>query len=149
MNEDGTNRERLFESPAAAYGTVSPDGEWLSSIAPDNASVILYGKNRQQRLYPYTAETRMRWTHDGSRAYVSLQYGQPAAFLLGRTFVLPLATGAGLPVPPDGFRDEAEIAAVPGVMSIPHGDVALGNTPGVYAYSRLTTTSNLYRIPLQ
>jgi hypothetical protein len=92
----------------------------------------------------------MRWTLDGTRAYLSIQYGQASAFGTGRTYVLPLAKGSVLPAIPDGgFRDEQQLAAAPGVEILPYGDVSLADSPGVYAFSRVTTTRNLYRIPLR
>jgi hypothetical protein len=80
--------------------------------------------------------------------YLSIQtdFG---AFAMGRTYVLPVQEGSMLPrVPAGGFRSEAELAAVPGVEVLPHGDVTLGPTPGVSAFSRINVTRNLYRIPL-
>jgi hypothetical protein len=52
-------------------------------------------------------------------------------------------------MPAGGFQTEAEIAALPGVEMLPYGDPALGSSPGVYAFSRITTTRHLYRIPLR
>ena len=81
---------------------------------------------------------------------MSIQYGQATGFAVGRTYVLPLAPGSVLPpIPASGFRTETELAAVPGVQVLPYGDVALGPSPPVYAYSRVTTARNLYRIPLE
>ena len=75
---------------------------------------------------------------------------EASAFASGRTYVLPVGTGSVLPrMPIDGFRSESDIAAQPGVEIIPYGDVAPGPTTSAYAYSRETTTRNLYRIPLQ
>ena len=68
----------------------------------------------------------------------------------GRTYVLPLGPGSVLPVvPAGGFPTEEAIAATPGVELLAHGDVGLGPSPSVYVFSRVTTTRNLYRIPLQ
>ena len=99
---------------------------------------------------PSPQSARVRWSPDWRRAALSIQYGAATGFSVGRTFVLPVAPGTALfDVPPSGFSSEAEIAAVPGVEIIPHGDVALGPTPGVYAFSKVMTTRNLYRIPLE
>jgi Tol biopolymer transport system component len=150
IKEDGTNRRRWFEVASSVFGTMSPDGEWLSSITADNATMSLFSDKAEVRVFPYSSSTRMRWTFDGKRPYLSAQYGQASAFGVGRTFVLPMAKDSVLPmIPPGGFKDEAEIAAMPGVESIPYGDVALASTPGVYAFSRITATRNLYRIPLR
>ena len=86
---------------------------------------------------------------NGKLAYLSIQYGQASAFGIGRTYILPVAEGSALPqVPPGGFRTEEEIAAATDVAPIPYGDVSFGPSPAVYAFSRVTPTRNLYRIPL-
>jgi len=101
------------------------------------------------RIFPRSLSSRLRWEFNGKRVYLSVQYGQASAFGFGRTYVLPVAEGSVLPpVPVGGFRSEAELAVLPGVEILPHGDLVLGPTPGVYAFSRTTTTRNLYRIPL-
>jgi serine/threonine protein kinase len=48
----------------------------------------------------------------------------------------------------EAFRSEAEIAKLPGVRVIEAADVAPGPTSDIYAYSRITTQRNLYRIPI-
>ena len=91
----------------------------------------------------------MRWTADGRHAYLSVQYGQASAFAEGRTYILPVAARSVLPSIPDGgFADEPALAAAPNVEMIPYGDVSVASTPSVYAFSRVMTTRNLYRIPL-
>jgi hypothetical protein len=93
---------------------------------------------------------RLRWSPDGARALLAVQTGPASAFGFGRTYVLPLERDSMLPrIPPGGFRTEDEIAAVPGVEVLPYGDVSFGPTPGVYAFSRIVVTRNLYRIPLR
>jgi hypothetical protein len=85
----------------------------------------------------------VRWAPDGSHLYLLRPFS-------GRTYVLPLANGSMLPhIPAGGFRTEAEIAALPGVEIIPHGDVGPGPSPDVYVYSRETVSRNIYRIPLR
>jgi hypothetical protein len=134
-------------------GTVSPDGEWMSNVGPTGSLTVLYSTSGRppRPLFPNTPSSRLRWSPDGKRAYLSVQYGQASAFADGRTYVLPLAPGSPLPaaLPPGGFRSESEVAAVPGVQVLPYGDVALGPSPSTYVFSRVTTTRNVYRIPLQ
>jgi hypothetical protein len=150
IRPDGTDRERLFEVTSTVFGTVSPDGEWLSSTSANNSQVSLFSAKSELRVLPYSSTSRIRWTLEGTRAYLSVQYGQASAFATGRTYVLPLGNSSVLPAIPDGgFRDEQELAAVPGVEILPYGDVTLASVPGVYAFSRVTTTRNLYRIPLR
>ena len=42
-----------------------------------------------------------------------------------------------------------EVGRLPGVETLPFGDVIPGPTPDTYAYSRDVVTRNLYRIPLE
>ena len=134
------------------FGTVSPDGEWLSSIGLNNSEVRAFSTSGQssRRILPYAMTSRLRWSLDGKRVYLSLQYGEASAFGVGRTYVLPLAPGSVLPpMPPGGFQTEAEIAGLPGVEVVPYGDLAPGPSPSSYAFSRMTAARNLYRIPLE
>jgi Tol biopolymer transport system component len=152
ISENGDHREKITPVSGAVFGTVSPDGEWLSSIGVNNATVALLSMSGRSPLLflPYSQTSRLRWTRDGRRAYVSLQYGAATAFLLGRTYLLPPAPESALPdIPPGGFQTEAQIAALPGVVMLPYGDLAFGSSPDVYAFSRITTTRNLYRIPIR
>jgi hypothetical protein len=81
--------------------------------------------------------------------YLSLQAGDASAFGFGRTYVIPLTAAAMLPrAPAGGFQKEEELAAIPGVQVLPYADVGAALKPDVYAFSRTTTTRNLYRIPL-
>lgn len=51
-------------------------------------------------------------------------------------------------MPSGGFRTEEQIAALPGVTMIPHGDLGPGTSPNVYVFSQTTVLSNIWRIPL-
>jgi serine/threonine protein kinase len=143
--------QRVGRIAGSVVGMVSPDGRWLSAAPTSQDYALLSTVGEPSRPLTSLAEsTRLRWSPDGRRAGLSIQYGAATGFSLGRTYVLPVAPGTVLfDVPPSGFRSEAELAAAPGVEIIPHGDVALGPAPGVYAFSKVTTTRNLYRIPLE
>jgi Tol biopolymer transport system component len=152
IREDGTGREKIAQISGNVVGTVSPDGEWFSARAQRDSALMLHSTSGQgSRPVLVSSEiARWRWSLDGSRAALSFQTTPQSAFAVGRTYVLPLAPGSVLPgVPPGGFRTEADVAAMPGVEVIPHGDLSLGPSSSVYAFSRITTTRNLYRIPLQ
>jgi serine/threonine protein kinase/Tol biopolymer transport system component len=152
IRENGDGRAKIMQVNSTVFGTVSPDGEWLSSVGLSNSDVRAFSTSGRSSvpILPYSQTTRLRWSPDGKRVYLSLQDGQASSFGVGRTYVLPLAEGSMLPrIPPGGFRTEAEIAALPGAEVIPYGDVAPGPSPSVYAFSRITTTRNLYRIPLE
>lgn len=152
IRENGTGREKVAQISGNVVGTISPDGEWVSGMGLGERSLALYSTSGQasRPVVRSSQIGRIRWSLDGSRVYLSFQGAEQSAFSVGRTYILPVAPGSLLSfVPPGGFRTEAELAAVPGVEILPHGDLALGPSPSVYAFSRTTTTRNLYRIPLQ
>ncbi len=151
VRQDGSERQRLGEIGARVVGTVSPDGQWVSVISATRGHLVLFSLRGQEPivLFPSSLSGRLRWSPDGRRAYLSVQYGQASAFGTGRTYALPTAPGTALPVvPPGGFADEAALAAVPGVAILPYGDISAGPTLDTYVFSNATTTRNLYRIPL-
>jgi Tol biopolymer transport system component len=150
--EDGSERRTLGEIGSNVGGTVSPDGEWISGISADRGHMVAFSVQGSPPvpIFPYSHSSRLRWSADGSRLYFSIQYGAASAFAAGRTYSLPMDKGGVLPaMPAGGFRTEAEIAALPGIESVPYGDVVLGPSSSVYAFSKITTTRNLYRIPLE
>jgi serine/threonine protein kinase len=147
---DGTERRLLASVSSSVFGTVSPDGQWLSAALP-RQSLVLLSTNGSTVKPVMTGGLvgRLRWSPDGSRLYLSIQVGEASAFAFGRTYIIPLRRGAILPpLPPGGFRSEAEVAVLPGVQVVSHGDVAPGPAANVYAFSRTTITRNLYRVPL-
>ena len=148
VQSSGAERERIAALRGVVLGTISPDGRWISSQAIGGLThAVSTTGDPPVPILPGIG--RLRWSPDGSRVYIAVQYENASAFGSGRTYVLTLTSGAVLPpAPPGGFRSEAELAAVPGVEILPYGDVAPGPTPGTYAFSRTTTTRNLYRIPL-
>jgi eukaryotic-like serine/threonine-protein kinase len=147
---DGTGRSTIGVVTSSALGTVSPDGGWIS--CSDNVGSMSACSTLSEAPVKILSDaeiSRLRWSRDGSRLYLSVQIGEQSAFAFGRTYVIPLAKGAVLPpLPAGGYRTEAEIAAIPGVIVLPHGDVAPGPSVDTYAFSRTTITRNLYRIPL-
>ena len=107
IRENGEGRERITRVASHVFGTVSPDGEWVSSYGLNSGHMVLYSTSGKPPLpiFASSQSSRVRWSRDGSRAYLSIQNGQASAFALGRTYALPVARGSILPtVPPDGFR---------------------------------------------
>jgi serine/threonine protein kinase/Tol biopolymer transport system component len=156
---EGTRLRKLIASAGvtSTIGSASSDAEWLSG-APENSATTrgafmtqLFSMNDAKPipLIPSVSGSRVRWSPDGKHVYVSVPVGAASAFANGRTYVLPTEGAAMLPrIPAGGFRSETDLAAVPGVIILPYGDVAPGPSPSIYAVSRETVTRNLYRIPL-
>lgn len=69
--------------------------------------------------------------------------------VVGKTYVLPVVPGHLVPESlVHGLSFEQEILKVPGARVIPASDVALGPTADIYAFTRESVQSNLYRIPV-
>ena len=77
----------------------------------------------------------------------AMHYGT-AVFEGIRSYATPDGAAVFPEIPPGGFHSEEEVAKYPGVRVINAGDVALGSTLDVYAFSRETTQRNLYKIPI-
>ena len=142
VKEDGSGSQQL-STGLGRLGRTSPDERWIS--AGSAVGLRLFSVTDADAV-PFLEEGRagvLRWAGDGSRLYVSWPY------TLRRTYVLPVANGSMLPsIPSGGFRTPAEIAKVPGVKTIPYGDVGPGPSANVYVYSRPTAAFNIYQIPL-
>jgi eukaryotic-like serine/threonine-protein kinase len=158
IGRDGTGLRRMSAESVVGnvLGGSSPDGRWLSAMALDELSrpVLKALATSGDTAVTFLALSvggsigRLRWPRDG-RLYLSVQVGEASAFGIGRTYVLPLAVGSMLPdIPAGGFRSEQELTAIPGVVILEHGDIALGSA-GTYVYSRETVSRNLYRVPLE
>jgi hypothetical protein len=153
IREDGTGRQSFnkINSNGTVFGTISPDGQWISNSGTGDGLNALSTAGGPPLLVLSTSQSaRLRWAPDGRYVYLSFQFGEASAFAIGRTYILPLAPGSIFPsIPAGGFRSEQDVAAVPGVKVVQLGDFAPGPSPDVYAFSRTTGTRNLYRIPLQ
>jgi Tol biopolymer transport system component len=152
IREDGTGRQSFNTINDTVFGTISPDGRWISvsSGTRDGLNAVSIAGAPPLRVLSTSQSARLRWAPDGRYVYLSFQFGEASAFAIGRTYILPLAPGSIFPsIPVGGFRSEQDVAAVPGVKVVQLGDFAPGPSPDVYAFSRTTGTRNLYRIPLQ
>jgi hypothetical protein len=141
----------VSERVVADLNGVSPDGNWLVVRAVgDGQGMVTAISLRDDRFLPIFEfqETRSSWTED--KILISFPASSGSSYALaGKTYVIPLAKGEAFPpIPPGGFRSEAEIAKLPGVTVIDAYDATAGPIPSVYASSRQSVQRNLYRIPL-
>ena len=75
--ENGERREKIARVNGMVFGTVSPDGEWLSAIGMNNSQMTMFSTSGKPSfpLYPYSQSSRLRWSQDGRRAYLSIHTG--------------------------------------------------------------------------
>jgi Tol biopolymer transport system component len=149
IREDGTGMQAVAD--ASNIDRVSPDGRWVTSWEAPNSIKIHPVDGGPSRLIcescmePATFESGppapvLSWSADGRFAY--LQVGKSA-------YTIPLRQGEMLPpTPTSGFRSEREVEAVPGARRLGDAGLFPGPTPSTYAFIKIATQRNIYRVPV-
>jgi serine/threonine protein kinase/Tol biopolymer transport system component len=162
MKEDGSNQEMVMPDAITYLISVSPDGQWAAvtmAQTPGTAgSVVKLFPTRRGEPFlacgacmPGSGPGRRQapmldWSTDGRYLFVSLQY---FGLHSKNTVVLPYRSG--LPFGkfwPKGLTSERDFAALAGVRIIPEPNAFPGLELPKYVFWKMTTQSNLYRIPL-
>jgi hypothetical protein len=161
MREDGSSRRKVSAEPIIYLFSVSPDRRWAIVWTPGSGDAT-----RPLVAYPINGGDPVRlcencsnvdgpavghsppmlaWSPDGQYVYITLQPSRETPYETGKTYAVRLASTSTLP---PAFKDETDVALIPGVQVIPHGGIFPGPTPSLYAYTRTTTHRNIYRIPV-
>jgi Tol biopolymer transport system component len=162
VREDGTGLRKLSDGFIGIKG-LSPDNKWLAVVTVtkdergiDGRGIIarsLTGETDFTLIAPSAGtlltEIVCKWSPDGRTVAfvpVALYRGQGM-----KVYTFPLPPGRMFPpIPPGGFRSEAEMAKVPGAKALDvFYDYASGPVEGVYAFTRESVQRNLYRVPLR
>ena len=161
MNENGSESRRISSAPIGDVSAISPDGMWVVAWTVGGAedklpAQIAYAVDGagQQRLCD--GRCFVSWSPDNSWMLLAYyeEHSKPATML-----VLPIARGRALPeIPKLGIRSRADWANLTGVKSIELGEITRGTIgdfgslaagPGAaYAFQRISSYRNLYRIPI-
>jgi serine/threonine protein kinase/Tol biopolymer transport system component len=152
MNEDGSQREKLFAEPIAFLNNISPDEKW---------AIVLRGIREARQDFALEALElggktsfgvcsklcSLDWSRDGRNFYIS--FPTMSSTTGTKTFSLPLATGVVFPrLPAKGIASEDELPNRAAWKIIDHALTA-GPTPNIYAFSKRDVHRNLYRIPVR
>jgi len=82
------------------------------------------------------------WSPDGKFLYLNLRAAS-------QIYVVPLQPGRNLPpLPASGIRSLEDAAALPGKRAILESRAFVGANPSIYAFPRIATQRNIYRIPV-
>ena len=83
---------------------------------------------------------QLSWTPDGKFLYLKFAT---------TTYAIPLQRGRMLPpIPASGFPSKEAVAALPGARLISEESVFPGPNPSVYAFMKVATQRNIYRVPV-
>lgn len=155
IHEDGSGLRKVLEQAIGNIISVSPDGQWLMVRfpGPDGYTITAVPLRGGSPVHIIggsgftSGNITVRWSPEGRRLFISGPSGLEE--FSGKTYVLPLAQGRMLPeVSAGGFRSEAEIANLPGVLLMDALHVTPGPTPELYAFVRVTVQRHLFRVPL-
>jgi hypothetical protein len=135
--------------------SVSPDGRWVAAAEgpkPENRDVLqvypVDGGTPRFVCHCYPPPTLdngpepplMSWAPDGTFLYLKLE---------GSTFAIPLKPGQPLPdLTGSGLQSKRAVAALPGATLVADGFVFPGPNPRIYAYMKVSTHRNIYRVPV-
>ena len=150
IRPDGADMRKLFDQPVLAIVNVSPDGAWLivwallpGSGPPAYQALPLRGGSPVS----IGSAVQLGWSLDNGSVIVSSAFG--SVIPEGRTYLVPLPPGEGLPrIPAGGFHSEQEIATQAGARRLDVGTVLPGPSQNIYVFYRGTIQRNLYRVPI-
>jgi Tol biopolymer transport system component len=150
VREDGSGLQKALDHPMAYFYDVSPDAKSLAVLEGNVVQVSPVGGG------PVTVICRLcgaaggenrgitppaiHWSPDGKFVYLNDRQSH-------RIYAVPLGAGASLPsLPASGLSAMADAAAWPGIQVINEALAFSGPNPSVYAFPRVTTQRNIYRI---
>ena len=142
---DGSGLQKVVPNPVRLLYDVSPDGNWLAVW--EGSSVVVYPSGGgSASLICSTCANRsnvVSWSRDGKFVYF---HETP----MRQTFAIPLRPGQILPpLPASGIRSPGlDAGALPGAQLIKQQRAFPAANPSVYAFARVTTQRNIYRVPL-
>jgi hypothetical protein len=148
MKTDGSARRKISPERVLDIYSISPDGRWVIAATP--------GSGDEEHI---TLGITKAFAVDGTATvplcagYCLVSWDTSGGFVYFRfpdvkegSFALPVMRDSGLPrIPPEATRIE-DITNLKAITAIPW-EVESAVNPSVYAYTRLNTRRNLYRIP--
>lgn len=140
----GSPRQRILDSYA-----ISPDGRWVVAETPgsgDEEHITLgttkaFAVDGTATVPLCTGYCMVSWDVSGGFAYFNFPQVKEG------TYALPVMRDSGLPRIPPSVTSIADITNLKGITVIP-AVVESAVNPSVYAYTKLNTRRNLYRISL-
>jgi hypothetical protein len=152
VNDDGTGLRKLFPGPVSFLYAISPDGMAMAVWVGFDIYVVAYDGSSRTLICKGCGtageENRgvtpaiLSWSSDQKFLYVHYTGHR-------ETYAVPLRPGRLLPSLDDkGLAHLAEAKSLPGAKTFPELRAFAGPDPSVYAYPRVTTHRNIYRIPV-
>jgi len=151
IKEDGSELQKLLPTPMLIPFGVSPDGRWIPAQTPNqfgDSTVYPAGSSSPTRICGDCSQPQgtefipppVSWTPDGKFVYLKFA---------SSIYAIPLQPGQMLPpIPAKGFPSKEAVAALPGARLVSEESVFPGPNPSIYAFTKVTTQRNIYRVPV-
>jgi Tol biopolymer transport system component len=145
VQQDGGEPRKALDLSLVALMGESPDRKWLALGSLASGGLVIFPVDGGTPLLTQISPVNLiGWSGDGKLFVV-----RSATNNVGKAYVLPSASGHLVPESiVHGLPPEQEILKLPGARVIPSNDVVLGPTADIYAFTRESVQSNLYRVPL-
>ena len=158
IKEDGTELQKAIPDRIDSLISVSPDGRWIVAAIktgePEKPQIVVSFPVRggPARVLCKVCAIKSQsidppiisWSQDQNSMYVSLSDDKR------KTIVIPLKSGDALPKSSsDEIVNDPELPRMPGVRVLDIPDVFPGPDASTYAFWRMSTQRNLYRIGLR
>jgi eukaryotic-like serine/threonine-protein kinase len=159
VNTDGSGLRRVVPNQVVFLYDVSPDGKWLAVW--EQRAVVLYSSDGATRKVicdscaSAGAEDRgvtpppVRWSSDGKLLYLHENATRHGIELPNTTYVIPLQPGWMARLPASGFPSIDAAATALGKRLTLADRVFPSPDPSVYAFARLSSHRNIFRIQVQ
>ncbi|MGH9385776.1 MAG: protein kinase domain-containing protein [Vicinamibacterales bacterium] len=153
VKEDGSPLQQVTRTASGAVFIVSPDGKWVlvsnSTDEPRDAMMLYPVAGGSPRMIcerctsgsvDRPGPSILSWSPDRKFLYFNFRRS---------VYAIPLRPGQMLPpLPATGLSTEKDIAALPGARLIPQQEAFAGPNPSVYAFTKVATQRNIYRVPV-
>jgi hypothetical protein len=152
IREDGGDAQKVIPTPLLPL-SVSPDGQWIAVQDPRAWGALIVYSTRGGSPHRLCDRCAMPWGTDTMPFYVG--WSPDGKFLFwnfaNSMHAIPLRPGRALPdIPVGGLQSKTAVAALPGARLITNEEHAFpGPSPSVYAFMKVTTQRNIYRVPIQ
>ena len=145
VKQDGGEQRKAIDLPLVALMGESPDRNWLALGSLVRGGLVIFPVDGGAPLLTQISPINLiGWSGDGKLFVV-----RSATNNTGKAYVLPSVSGHLVPESlVHGLPSEQEILKLPGARVIPSSDVVLGPTADIYAFTRESVQSNLYRVPV-
>jgi WD40 repeat protein len=152
ISEDGGDAQKVAPTPLMPL-SVSPDGQWIAVQDPRAWGALFVYSTRGGSPLRLCDRCAPPWGTDTIPFYMA--WSPDSKFLLW-TFAhsmhaIPLQPGRALPeIPVGGLQSKAAVAALPGARLVTTEEHAFpGPNLSTYAFMKVSTQRNIYRVPIQ